>query len=174
MPKPGAPTVTPNIAAGGTATGIVINSPTGSSTYSYEIVARDKYGALTAAGTATTITTGHASLGLRTATITTALRSKDSVTVNTSVESMLVVGALIHITGSSNPDFDGWFMSKHRQYQKSIRYNGNVHRQSWNWLEVRRFRILIWREYILLSEQSLKMDTYNRGLGILHLRRAPR
>jgi hypothetical protein len=110
LSKPGAPKVTPSIAAGGTTTGIVIDSPTGRSTYSYKIVARDKYGALTAAGTATTISTGRAEIGLRTATITTALRAKDSVTVNTLEETTLVAGGLIHITGSSNPDFNGWFI----------------------------------------------------------------
>ena len=110
LSTPSAPIVTPSIAAGGTTTGIVTDSPTGNSIYSYKVVARDKYGAITAAGTATTIKTGEAPLGLRTATITTASRSKDSVTVNTSAGTLIVVGALIHITGTSDPDFDGWFI----------------------------------------------------------------
>jgi hypothetical protein len=111
MSTPGAPTaVTPSIASGGTTTGIVINSPTGSSTYSYKIVARDKYGALTAAGSATTIKTGQALLGLQTAKITTESLSSDFITVNTLASTVLIAGALVHITGASDPDFDGWFI----------------------------------------------------------------
>jgi hypothetical protein len=110
MSTPGAPTVTPSIAAGGTTTGIVINSPTGNSTYSYKIVARDKFGALTAAGSATTITKGQPSLGLQTATIRTESLSNDSITVNTLTSTPLVAGALVHITRASNPNFDGWFI----------------------------------------------------------------
>lgn len=110
LSAPGAPIVTPSVATGGTTTGIVTDSPAGKSRYSYKIVARDRYGALTAAGTATTVITGQSSLGLRTASITSASRSDDSVTISTSERTLLVVGALIHITGTSNPDFDGWFI----------------------------------------------------------------
>src|SRR5882757_1703014 len=50
MSTPGAPTITPSIAAGGTSTGIVKTSASGSSTYKYRIIARDKFGGLTPAG----------------------------------------------------------------------------------------------------------------------------
>ena len=110
LSTPGPPTVTPSIATGGTTTGIVTNSPLGPSVYSYKIVARDKFGALTAAGPVTTIENGQASLGLHTAAISNMVRSDDSVTVNTSTSTVLTAGGLIHITGASDPDFDGWFI----------------------------------------------------------------
>ena len=109
LSTPGAPTVTPSIASAGTATGIVTNSAAGRTTVSYKIVARDKFGGLTAAGPATTITRGQATLGLNTATIKTCTRSNDSVTCDTSAPTLIVANALVHISGASNPDFDGWY-----------------------------------------------------------------
>jgi hypothetical protein len=109
LSTPGAPIVTPSIASAGTATGIVTDSATGSTTASYKIVARDKFGALTAAGPATTITTGQATLGLNTTTITTCTRSNATVTCHTSAPSLIAAGSLVHITGASNPQFDGWY-----------------------------------------------------------------
>ena len=65
MGTPAAPVVTPSEAAGETGTGWVVNSPTGNSNYSYVIVARDKYGAVTAPSPATMIKTSQATLGLQ-------------------------------------------------------------------------------------------------------------
>ena len=65
---PSAPTVTPSAAAGGTelgggtTTGIVVNSGTGSSKYVYKLVARTQFGGYTAASPATTIINGVATL----------------------------------------------------------------------------------------------------------------
>jgi hypothetical protein len=109
LSTPGSPIVVPSVAVAGMATGLVANGQTGASTYSYKVVARDKYGALTAAGPATTITTGQATLGTIQDTITTATRTNDSVTYNVSSASKVSVETLIHVQGTSNADFDGWF-----------------------------------------------------------------
>ena len=74
------------------------------------MVARTKAGGLTAASLATTITTGQAALGLTAATITTEALSSDTITFNTAAPTLIVAGSLIHISGASNPNFDGWFL----------------------------------------------------------------
>ena len=77
------------------------------------MVARDKWGGLTAAGPATTITNGLATIGQNTCTITTLTRSGSTITGNTSSctggAQNLAVGALVHISGSSNAEFSGTF-----------------------------------------------------------------
>jgi hypothetical protein len=110
LTTPLAPTVTPSVASGGTGTGLVVNSVTASSTYSYEIVARTLQGALTAVGPPTTITTGQASLGLNTTTISTISETNAVVTVDTTAPTLLAAGSLIEITNTSQPNFDGWFI----------------------------------------------------------------
>lgn len=109
LSTPGAPTVVPSIATGMTGTGLVTNSATGGTTVAYKIVARTKYGALTAASPATTISTSQASLGLQTASVTSAARVNDTVTLTMSGATTIVAGTLIHYHDSSNALFSGFF-----------------------------------------------------------------
>ncbi len=113
---PSAPTVTPAIAVagtalgGGTAGGLVVNSGTGSSTYYYKTIFRDKFGGHTAPSAATTITNGLASLGLGSCNVSTYLLSGTSLTVETTGACAgSVAGAKVHLSGASNGLFVGWF-----------------------------------------------------------------
>ncbi len=109
MGTPSAPVVTPSEAAGETGTGWVVNSPAGSSIYSYVIVARDKYGAVTAPSSTTMIKTGQATLGLQRASIRSLTRSNDKVTVVTSAANKLVYDAATQIESTLSRGFNGWF-----------------------------------------------------------------
>ncbi len=103
LSAPGAPTVKPSLLSGPDTTVDVVNAPSGgSTTYTYEIVARDKNGGLTAASSAGTTTTGAATLGTVTSTITTWTRANNTVTVNTSAASGVSVNAIVFITGTSD------------------------------------------------------------------------
>jgi hypothetical protein len=86
-----------------------ILGPTGSSTYNYRVVARDLHGGLTAASRVLMIKNGLATLGLNTLPVTRMSRSNNTVTVNTSGTQNLAVGALVHLSGSSDATFSGWF-----------------------------------------------------------------
>jgi hypothetical protein len=115
MTTPSAPTVTPslpNAATGIGGLGYTVAGPTGSTTYNYQIVARDKNGGLTAAGSVGSTTTGAGSLGTQSVSITSLSRAAGGVvTVTTSSAHGLAVGAMTHVAGTSNPsDFDGWFI----------------------------------------------------------------
>jgi hypothetical protein len=116
MPTPGAPTVTPSVAEVGTGTGMVVNAPAGTTTFNYEIVARDKNGGLTAASPAGNTTTGNA-LGAQSVSLTSCSRSNTTVTCVTSAPHGLVVNAQIHISGTVDPSganadasFGGWYL----------------------------------------------------------------
>jgi hypothetical protein len=109
MTTPTAPTVVPVFASGGTGTHLTVNSSTGASTYLYKVVGRDKYGALTLPSSATTITTGLASLGLQTAAIASVSRSNDTVTVTTSTSLSLIAGQMVDMTLVPGNTFNGWF-----------------------------------------------------------------
>jgi hypothetical protein len=109
MTTPGAPTVTPSVARVGTGTGDVVNGPSGSTTYNYQIIARDKNGGLTAASTVGSTTTGAASLGSQSVAITSSTRANDVVTVVTSAAHGLTVGSMVYINGTSDNSFGGWY-----------------------------------------------------------------
>jgi hypothetical protein len=111
MSTPGAPTVTPSGTWGMAETQSPVTVANGRSTYAYKIIARDTGGGLTLPSTATTITTGLASLGLQTAKISTLSRSNDQVTLTLAAapESPLVVGDLIDINPTNSPQFSGWY-----------------------------------------------------------------
>lgn len=113
MGTPSAPAVTPSEAAGETGTGWVVNSPTANSVYSYVIVARDKYGAVTAPSPATMIKTGQAKLGLQRASIRSLTRSNDKVTVVTIATNKLVYDAATQIESTLSHGFNGWFSVGH-------------------------------------------------------------
>ena len=113
MGTPAAPVVTPSEAAGETGTGWVVKSPDGGSTYSYVIVARDKYGAVTAPSPATLIKTGQDKLGLQRASIRSLTRSNDKVTVVTTAANKLVYDAATQIESTLSHGFNGWFSIGH-------------------------------------------------------------
>ncbi len=116
MPK--APTISPNLATSGTVTSpgqvnLLVASPRGGSTYSYRSVAADQHGGLSLPSPTATITNGLLHLGMNRCTVTTMSRSGATITVNTSSctggAQNLAVGAMIHLSGSSNAQFSGWF-----------------------------------------------------------------
>jgi len=120
MTTPGAPTVTPSVARVMTGTGDVVNGPSGSTTYNYQIIARDKNGGLTAASAVGSTTTGAASLGSQSVGITSSSRASDVVTVVTSAAHSLPIGCtgssggasacpMIYINGTSDNSFGGWY-----------------------------------------------------------------
>jgi hypothetical protein len=110
MSTPSAPTVTPSIGKGMCGSGYTVAGPTGSTSYQYQIIARNTAGGMTAASTAGTTTTGASSLGAQSVAITSLSRSNATVTVTTSSAHGLAVGAMVLIEGtSSSSGFDGWF-----------------------------------------------------------------
>lgn len=109
---PGAVTVTPVLAKAGTGTGIVVNGPTGATTYNYKVTGRDALGGQTAASTVATTTTGAASLGNQQVNITSCSRSNNVVTCITASAHGLVAGAQIKI-GAGNSLSDGSFYGRH-------------------------------------------------------------
>jgi hypothetical protein len=117
---PAAPTVTPILAASQTETLKTVASPSGSTTYCYQILARTFMGG-TAVSPETCTATGQASLGIQTVNITSASLSNNVATFTTSSPHGLVAGAMVIITGVSTlefqssganagPPFNGWFV----------------------------------------------------------------
>jgi hypothetical protein len=110
MTTPSQPTVTPSIASSATGTGVAVAGPTGSTSYSYQIIARNTAGGMTAASTILTITNGVSSLGEQTVAVTSLARSNNIVTVTCSASHGLIAGAMVFISGTSNDyQFKGWF-----------------------------------------------------------------
>jgi hypothetical protein len=122
MNTPSAPSLgypTPGVsylAEGGTSTysSVITPAPSGSSIYTYAIVARDKFGALTAASPTASAPTFLSKIGAQTVSITSMSRSNETVTINVPAGSTnLSVGARIHIccaTTSGGADFSGDFV----------------------------------------------------------------
>lgn len=112
MGTQGAPTVTVSQASNFTSTGSgqTVTAPSGGSTsFSYQLVADDCAGGLTAASTAGTTTTGFP-LGQQTATISSYTRSGTTVTATTSAAHGLAAGALIFVnTTVGETTLNGWF-----------------------------------------------------------------
>jgi hypothetical protein len=113
MSTPSAPTVLPSMPATGGAPDAPSQSSvtgiTGSSTYLYKVIASDQNGGLTVPSSATTYTTALASLGLNTLTVSTLSRSNQTVTVTTTGTQTLAVGAMVHLYGMSDAQFEGYF-----------------------------------------------------------------
>ncbi len=101
--------VIPAITWGLTGTQSPLVAATGSTTYEYCVVARTKFGGLSAAGTPVTITNGLSSLGKQTATISTLTRSNDQVTVVTTGSTNIVAGTLVQISPTNSQEFAGWY-----------------------------------------------------------------
>jgi len=137
MSTPGAPTVTPSLAASGTGTGIVVNAPAGSTTYTYEIVARNTAGGLTAVGSAGSTSTGAASLGLHSVNIASLSKSGVVNTVTTASAHGLAAGAMVLVSGTTDDlDFGGWVVvsgsadNTHFTYNNGMDSNNGAHASS--------------------------------------------
>jgi hypothetical protein len=109
MSTPSVPTVTPGVSDTLTVPDAVLTTDSsGSTTYSYKIMNRDKFGGLTLPSSPTTITTGPAKLGENQLTVSSISLSGNTVTVVMSARENLKAGELIHITGSTNGVFELW------------------------------------------------------------------
>ena len=115
LSAPSAPTVTPSLAAHATGTGVDVNAPSGSTSFSYKVVAlgswsatsgSNLWGAYTAASSAGATTTGN-SLGSQTQTISTLSEQNGVLTVTCSAACPMSAGAYVGITGTSNDPFFG-------------------------------------------------------------------
>jgi hypothetical protein len=124
MSTPLAPTVTPSVARVGTSTGDIVAGPSGSTTYNYQIVARDINGGLTAAGTVGSTATGATSLGPQSVSISSMSRSNNAVTVVTATAHGLVAGAMVNIYGATDPSFNGWYQVASTANNTHFVYNG--------------------------------------------------
>jgi hypothetical protein len=101
LKTPTAPTVTPAVAAGPMGTGKIVAGGTGSTAYTYTIVAEDEKGGLTSASISTTITNGNAVLGAQSVGISSWSRSNQTLTVTTSRPHGLSVHSMAEITGDN-------------------------------------------------------------------------
>lgn len=143
--SPSAPTVTPNtISSGGVNLGggnytpnTVVNGATGSSTYSYILVAFDQFGGFAAPSTATTIANGPASLGAFSCAISTETRSVRNVTKNYSSSCAgAVAGAMSLDTGTPpNPagTFGGFFNTQTVNSSTQVVYAGPYDSSAFGW-----------------------------------------
>jgi len=90
MTTPGTPTVTP--------TGIL----NGATTYNYKVIAEDRNGGLTAASAQGSTTTGAATLGVNTVTVTQGVRTGGLTTFTTSAAHNFQAGSTVSINGMNN------------------------------------------------------------------------
>ena len=94
LTTPGQPTVTPT------------NLLNGSTTYTYQVVAEDRNGGLTAASTAGSTTTGAATLGVNSVTLSSCVRTNGVTTYTSSANHNLQSGAQVSISGFGGGVFD--------------------------------------------------------------------
>jgi hypothetical protein len=102
LATPAAPIVTTGAPEGPTTPDIPISAVSGgASTYKYLLVARDRAGSLSAAGTAATITTGPSALGPQTCAVTSAALSNSTITFTLTSACSVPTGALVDYTGGT-------------------------------------------------------------------------
>ncbi len=106
--------VTPSVAAGPTGMDLDVAGPAGSTQYCYTIVARDKNGGLSVAPSQVCTSTGQASLGAQSVSISSWSRVGNTVTAVTSSAHGLSVGAYVYMYSSPNNNsdnlyFGGWY-----------------------------------------------------------------
>ena len=94
LTPPGQPTVTPSYLINGT------------STYTYQVVAEDRQGGLTAASTAGQTTVGASTLGANNITFSSCVRTNGVATYTSSVAHNLQSGAQVNISGFTGGVFD--------------------------------------------------------------------
>src|SRR5712691_764532 len=107
----GTVTLTPSLNAGGFNT---VAANAGAASFSYKVVAADKFGGYTAASAAASTTTGN-SLGMQTIGITSMSRSGTTVTVTTSAAHLFVANSEVFIQyfgGNADTSFNGFFIVK--------------------------------------------------------------
>src|SRR5258708_25860365 len=82
------------------------------------VIARDRFGGLTAVSPTTTISTGQATLGLTTATIATITRSNDTLTVVTTGNTLVNAGSptnastMVHVVAGTGRDaMSGYYLA---------------------------------------------------------------
>jgi hypothetical protein len=109
MSTPSAPAVTPSVASALMNTGLTVATPAGSTSYAYEIEARDLNGGLTAASSQGSTTTGVAALGTVSGSITSMARSGNTVTVTMAAAFSDAVGGVAYIVNSSDSTFSGYY-----------------------------------------------------------------
>lgn len=109
LATPSALTVTPSLPAGIMGVRRVVSGPSGSTKYSYQIVGRTKLGGITVAGTLESTSTGAATLGQNTVTVSSLTRANNVVTVVTSAAHGLVAGAIVGIVNCLDTSFNGYF-----------------------------------------------------------------
>ncbi len=110
LETPAAPKVTPSLISGPDTTTDVVDSAAGSTNYSYQIIARDKNGGLTAASDYGKTATGSATLGIIRANVSSLARKNNVVTVKTESPNGAAKGAVVFVTNSSDATFSGFFV----------------------------------------------------------------
>lgn len=109
LATPGAPTVTPSLLSGPDTNNDQVKAPSsGTAAYSYQIVARDKNGGLTAAGSVGSTSSGW-KLGPQQTTVRTLTRSDNKAKVSASSEDGAATGAVAYLTGSTDASFSGFY-----------------------------------------------------------------
>jgi len=108
LSQPGPPTVTTGDSVTETVPNAVLAPTAGLSSYSYKIIAEDNAGGFSPVSTATTITTGPATLGENSCAVSSESLSGSTLTVVTSAPCDLVPGTLVHIHGSNLGALDQW------------------------------------------------------------------
>jgi hypothetical protein len=123
LSTPSAPTVTPSVESGPDVANDVKNGPGGTTSYSYEIVARDKNGGLTPASQPGSTTTGPATLGTVTTSVSGLTRSNNTVTVTTTTANGAAVGGIVFVTNSTDATFSGFFVVASAPSSTQFTYN---------------------------------------------------
>ncbi len=114
LATPSAPTVTNVLSRGGTRTGFVTPSASGSTTTCYKIVAADQNGGYSAASPETCTSTGQATLGPVTVNLSSCSRSGTTITCTTSSSHPVLVNCTptcgeVFIAGTTDTTFRGWY-----------------------------------------------------------------
>jgi hypothetical protein len=120
---PSAPKVTPSLNSGGID---AIAGGTGSTPYSYCIVAEDKFNGRSACSSTGTTATGAPALGIVGYTVTTATRSNNTVTLTTSAAHNLAVGTNIWFCCAADTSYDGEWITASGTMGSTITFQSNV------------------------------------------------
>lgn len=104
---PSAPTITPSVHSGG----MSATKYNGSTSYSYCIVAEDKYNGRTACSLAGSTSTGIAALGQNAFTVMAITRSNQAVTLTTRSEHNLVPGQMFWLGGATDTTYNGTWVA---------------------------------------------------------------
>ena len=134
-------TVIPSLSSGGMGLGggnyaskTTVASATGSSKYSYELIARDQAGGYTAPSSPVTITNGQARLGAATCNVSTAIRSGQLNTLTFSAPCIgAVKGAAFSFFGSTSATFSGFYNIQSVNSPMQIVVSGPYNSAAFGW-----------------------------------------